>query len=469
MEYVNLNLVKKSTTVFKGFGSSLVWFANVIGKSDDKESVDFLCDILFNKKNPNGLHLNFVRYCIGGVEDPSLAKNFRIGGAIESYTKYRDWDTVDLGQRYFLKKSKELGVEHFEAFSNSPPNSMTVSGSTAGSEPWNIPFIKSKITFSNNLKSECVEEFSSYLVNVTQYLSEHDNIPFTSISPINEALNPGWISTNNQEGCYYDLFGIRRKLMYVLRKELDKKNMTHVDLAGYDENSIFFGLLSLVLNPFNYQRFNIHRYSWGDAFGFNTYGFEDNNIFRIFIKWILKDKPISISEFGMGYMNGITRYDDFQTVLLLADKIMDDFIYLQPNLYCYWQVIEDLTGNGWGLCQVSFDDPSKIVYGAQYACFMHFSHFIKPGDILLQLPKLKNKNLKWIGSQNKQTINLVILSNNYLDTTLHFNNYFTNTVISISNKQNFKCNNIIKTNISGKINKIVIPSYSLVSVSFTNC
>lgn len=466
IEEINLDNLKKKTT-FKGFGTSLAWFANSIGKSTDKDSVDNLCKLLFDKNNENGLQLNFVRYNIGGVEDSNLAKNMRLGGAVEAYID--NWDTIDLGQRYFLKKAKELGVEHFEAFANSPPNHMTVSGSTAGSEPWKIPFIKSKITFSNNLKSECVEEFASYLVNVTKYLSEHDKIPFTSISPINEPLNPGWISDNNQEGCFYNLFGIRKRLFNALRKELDKQNKQDIDIAGCDENTMFFGVLSLLFNPTRFQRFNVHRYQWGDAFlGINTKGFEDSNIFRKFIRWILKDKPIVMSEFGMGYMNGITDYSDFQNVLLLSDKIMDDFIHLQPESWCFWQAIEHLSHNGWGLCQVDFNDPSKIIYGAQFSCFMHFTHFIKPGDILLQLPKLKNKNLKWIGSQNKQNINLVILSKDSSDIIIQFNKHISNPTVSITNKTSLKCDGsgITKPKILGDINQIVIPGNSLVSVSF---
>jgi hypothetical protein len=463
MEYVNLNNIKKKT-IFKGFGTSLCWFANVIGKSDDKESVDKLCNMLFNKNNPYGLHLNFVRYCIGGVEHKKLAKNFRIGGAIEAYVG-KEWSNIDIGQRYFLKKAKEYGVENFEAFSNSPLNSMTVSGSTAGSNPWEIPFIKQNITFSNNLKNEYIEDFAKYLVNVTKYLSEHDNINFSSISPMNEALNPGWVSNNNQEGCYYNLFGIRGKLFNSLRKELDKQGLSHVNIAGCEENNMFFGFLGLIFNTEHIQQFNVHRYQCGNALGFNTYGFEDSNIFRYMIRWILKDKPIVMSEFGLGFLNGITDSKDFQNVLLLADKIMDDFNYLQPEAWVYWQCFDT---NGWGLCNVDFNNPSKVLIGALYKAIQHFSHFIKVGYRLLELPKLKNRNLKWIGSINEKTkeTTLVILSSNI---TLKFNKYFSNSIISISNSNNFKCdNNLVRTTILGDINSLIIPSNSLVSVLLKN-
>ena len=470
-EYINFNFNSvKSCNIFKGFGSSIAWMG-YIGKSDDKKSLDFLCDLLFNKNNKNGLHLNFVRYCIGGVEDPSLAKNFRIGGAIEAYAYTGNWDTIDLGQRYFLKKAKELGVQHFEAFANSPPNHMTVSGCTAGSEPWDVPFIKQDITFSNNLKSECIDEFATYLVDVTKYLSEHDNINFTSISPINEALNPGWTTLGSQEGCYYNVFGngARGKLFNSLRKVLDNRDMTHVDISGYEENSVFFGLVSLVNGSVCFQRFNVHRYTWGNVLGFNTYGFEDSNIFRRLIKWILKDKPIIMSEVDFGYTNGITSYYDFQNVIVLANMIMADIIYLKPEAWCTWQIIEHLTGNGWGALQVDFNNLNNIIYSSKYQCLQMFTHFITPNSILLDLPQLKNKNLTWIGCQDEKKIGLVILSNKSTDITLQFNHDFSNTVISILNEKNLQCDGsgIIKTKILGYINKIVIPPNSLVGISFT--
>lgn len=474
MEQINLNSIKKGN-VFKGFGSSLAWFANIIGKSDDKESVDKLCDILFNKKNPNGLYLNFIRYNIG-ASDTNIEKNFRNGGAIEAYTGtlntkgvsgQSNWDTIDLGQRYFLKKAKEHGVEHFEAFSNSPPWYMTKSGSTAGSAPWNIPFVKQNITFSNNLKSECVDEFSKYLVDVTKYLYEHDGINFSSISCINEPSGPGWQKNNNQEGCFYT-YNMRRKLFKSLIKELNSQGMKDIVISGPDENSMLFSFLSLILNPFNtkyIEQFNCHRYRWGNVLNFNTYGFEDSNIFRRLIRWILGDKPIVMAEFGLGLLNGITDSKDFQNVLLLADKIMDDFIYLNPILWCYWQCFDS---NGWGLCEVNSNDPSKVSIGALYKAMQHFSHFIKPGHQLLELPKLKNKNLKWIGSQYENEISLVILSKESSDITLEFNQYLCNTNISISNSNNFVCdNNLIKTKFSSNINSLIIPSCSLVSISFT--
>lgn len=465
IEKVNLNSVKKTVT-FKGFGSSICWLG-YIGKSDDKKSVDFLCDMLFNKDNPNSLHLNFIRYNIG-ASNPNTEKNFRIGGAVEAYVG-KDWTEIDSGQRYFLQKAKEYGLENFEVFSNSAPNSMTVSKSTAGSVPWIIfkSFVKQDITFSNNLKSECVDEFAKYLVDVTKYLSEHDSIPFSSISAVNEPSGPGWVSTNNQEGSFYT-YNMRRKLFKSLRKELDSQGMKDIIISGPEENSMLFSFLSLILNPFNtkyIEQFNCHRYQWGNVLNFNTFGFEDSNIFRRLIRWILGDKPIIVSEFGLGLLNGITDYKDFQNVLLLADKIMDDFIYLQPQAWVYWQCFDS---NGWGLCEVDFNDPSKVSIGALYKAMQHFSHFIKPGDKLLELPKLKNKSLKWIGSQNDNEISLVILSKETTDLTLQFNQSFSNTNISISNSKNFVCdNNLVKTKILENINSLIIPSGSLVSVSFT--
>ena len=87
-------------------------------------------------------------------------------------------------------------MENFEAFSNSPPVNMTVSGGVEGH----------KYRCRNNLKFDKIQDFSNYLVNVTMYLKQHDHIPFKSISPMNEPSGPGWIVGSGQEGCFYNFF-----------------------------------------------------------------------------------------------------------------------------------------------------------------------------------------------------------------------------------------------------------------------
>ena len=65
---------------FEGFGTSLCWWGNVIGRWEDKELVEKICALLFDKTN--GLGLNILRYNLGGGENPPNKKNFRVGADI---------------------------------------------------------------------------------------------------------------------------------------------------------------------------------------------------------------------------------------------------------------------------------------------------------------------------------------------------------------------------------------------------
>ncbi|MDZ7548860.1 glycoside hydrolase, partial [Clostridium perfringens] len=69
----------------EGWGTSLAWWANVLGNWKDQSKIDEVTKKLFSQSE--GLGLNAVRYNIGagGTLTPSLGKQPRIGASIESY------------------------------------------------------------------------------------------------------------------------------------------------------------------------------------------------------------------------------------------------------------------------------------------------------------------------------------------------------------------------------------------------
>ena len=199
--------IKTSKVIWKGFGTSLAWFANGINASN--EFKDYISELLFNQDNKDGLQLNIVRYNIGASTIDDIPK-MRPGGAVPKWDVLNLDKQIDQNQIDFLKGAKKNGVKIFEAFSNSPPSEMTKSGSVAGSASWkdainkylpkaNVP----NFTLTTNLKWDKASEFADYIVQVTQHLIEKEGIPFTTISPINEPSGPGWVVGNNQEGCFY--------------------------------------------------------------------------------------------------------------------------------------------------------------------------------------------------------------------------------------------------------------------------
>ncbi|UOQ48441.1 hypothetical protein MUN88_20810 [Gracilibacillus caseinilyticus] len=66
---------------FDGWGTALVWFANVTGGWPDQIR-NQLADALFNE---SGLNLNIARYNIGGEDSPETEEYMRPGGAVPGY------------------------------------------------------------------------------------------------------------------------------------------------------------------------------------------------------------------------------------------------------------------------------------------------------------------------------------------------------------------------------------------------
>jgi O-glycosyl hydrolase len=463
-EEIKLDLDACTRQEFLGFGTSLSWFANAIGTRASNEVKDYICNILFDQNSEKSLQLNIVRYNIGGWLEGCESK-LRNGGNIPGYSNKEDWDKTDLGQRYFLKKAKELGVETFEAFSNSPPVNMTVSGGVEGH----------KYRCRNNLKSDKIQDFSDYLVNVTTYLKKHDDIPFKSISPMNEPSGPGWIVGSGQEGCFYGFLGIRRKLIKAVYKKLndsdpDSKRNT-LCVSACEESNMLQALFGILINPFIWKyvdQYNVHRYTIGNALKFNTFNLEDSNILRKLIHTIMGKclkKEIWMSEWGMGKMDG----GDWEIVSHFANSLINDLNYLKPIAWVYWQVIEDFSGNGWGCLQIPFDNPTieSIVYSVQFTTFQHFTHFIKKGCRLLNLKKPKNKNLKWVGYVKDNKITLIILSKNTQNIDIQFDVCLYN-IKKMCTYRLLQDNNVkIEHDFIKKTNSISLPSMSLTSLTFS--
>lgn len=110
-------------------------WANFVGGLP-KDDFDYVVDLLFNPKK--GLGMNIVRYNIGGGADLTFDTNLRPFGDIPGFKSGPDapydW-SADKRQRDVLFAARERGANIFEAFNNSPPCWMTLSGSVTGMYP----------------------------------------------------------------------------------------------------------------------------------------------------------------------------------------------------------------------------------------------------------------------------------------------------------------------------------------------
>ncbi|CAI5520091.1 unnamed protein product [Closterium sp. Naga37s-1] len=134
-----------------------------------RANMDVLLDRIFHKTK--GLGLNIVRYNIGGGNSPQRSPQFArdqqtrlkaMPGYWPAETAAFDW-TVDQRQRSVLFGVRARGADVFEAFSNSPPWWMTVSGDVAGATGRN----------QTNLQRKYEGKFATYLVTVVEQFAKN--------------------------------------------------------------------------------------------------------------------------------------------------------------------------------------------------------------------------------------------------------------------------------------------------------
>jgi hypothetical protein len=413
-------------TVWQGWGTSLCWWANIDYPIVIKEQ---LIELLFGD-----LGLNIARYNLGGGYNKNLKQNMRQGSLTGCLINEKgvfdtDFDKLQIDiLRRAVSKNNSLKIE---VFSNSPPYYMTKSGYTNGSN----------ISFDCNLRPECTNNFVDFLLNCYTNLKEEFQ-GIISLSPFNEPSNPFWTTQVNQEGCYFD-FGTRTKILQKLNKKSNQKN--YVLLAGAEEFSSGFGLFWQMFNWNKYiDRINIHGYhlKWNDfTFYFDDYDFI-RRIFRFFTS-----KDIWMSEFGWGYP------DNVKDTLPLARQIFRDLDTFKPSAWIYWQAVENTIGN-WGLIQIDFNNPNKILIKKQFYIFKHFTQFLKENDTYSLTHKVDFFSKKCILKINDGK-KLIILND-------------TSNPMLVSDLPTM-CKKIIQTNENDtylELNKIpkVFPRYSITSI-----
>jgi hypothetical protein len=85
---------------FQGWGTSICWWGNIIGKYPEKMR-DTILGLVFDTSS--GLGLNIIRYNIGGGDAPShnhMGVGKEMEGFLSEESATYDW-TKDAGQRFF--------------------------------------------------------------------------------------------------------------------------------------------------------------------------------------------------------------------------------------------------------------------------------------------------------------------------------------------------------------------------------
>ena len=192
-----------------GFGASDCWTPAYIGKYWTS-SRDRISELLFSSEivdgQPKGIGLSMWRVNLGGgsAEQGDGSGIVDKSRRAESYLTDNlslDWTHCE-GQRYFMSRAKEFGVNDFVLFSNTPPVQYTLNGKGF-----------SQNGGSANLKSECYDDFASYMAEVAKHYVD-EGYPVSHISPVNEPQY-NW-DGNGQEGS-----GWKNEEVAKLARELD--------------------------------------------------------------------------------------------------------------------------------------------------------------------------------------------------------------------------------------------------------
>ena len=330
-----------------------------------------VADLVFDPVK--GLGLQIARYNVGGSgwATPDV-DNLRPGGNVDSFQgpdgSY-DW-SKDAAQRWMLLAAKERGANLFEAFSNSPPYWMTISGRASGAAS----------ASDDNLAPANYTAFADYLVEVVDHFRTDWNVTFRTLDPFNEPATDYWWAGNVQEGCHFDRSS-QSAFIPVLADALQRKGLTGVvEIAASDETSMADALESFEswtpAAKALISQVNTHAY-WGRTYPRVALGPAGV---------LAAGKRLWQSEYGAG----TAPPDDMTDGLALSSQAAADVNVLQAGAWVYWQAFENLDGKEptpwWGLGQLSFDSGKGIRVGKQFWALAQYSKHVRAGATILASP-----------------------------------------------------------------------------------
>lgn len=393
-----------------GWGTSLGWWANWAGGLP-KDTRDRFSDLLFDRNR--GLGLNIVRYNIGGGgyapkarKVTGSAKYRRTPGFKWTRNSPYNWSS-DADQRTILLAAKRRGANVFEAYSNSPPAWMTMSGDFSGSP----------VGFRDNLHPRNYGAFADYLTDVVSYYRRRWGVTFQTLEPFNEAYEGNWRSGNVQEGCNFNGTSINNFIKVLATKIKARRLPTKISAAD-----------SLAKNTAKIVNRFLDSRSRSLVSQYNVHTYEQRNIitnydrqvrYRTVLAAIVarEKKKLWVSEWGPFNMRG----SEMDIALGLARFVMLDINTLRASGWIYWQAIEEFAAQPyWGLIFSTHTSRKPFNYRIrpQYYVLMQFTKWIRPGDFPLKLhSSCKYGMLVSYSALHKR---LIIVVANYLYTSQLF-------------------------------------------------
>ncbi len=428
---------------FEGWGSSLCWWANRVGYSD--ALTEQAVRAFFDPKE--GLGLNIGRYNIGGGDNvtseevkgrmdketflhsehiqrsdsviPGYAVDVTRVDLSENTKDYYeenyervdydcgfawnyDWD-ADRNQVNVLKAAALAAGDEFiaEAFSNSPPYFMTVSGCSSGNAN----------AAKDNLRKDSYRAFAVYLSDVMKHFEDEGEISFESISPMNEPATNYWSAFSpKQEGCHFSPGQSQSDVLVELSKALDEKGIKAV-ISASDETSI-----NTAISSFNklsdeakkvVSRIDTHSYEGDKRQELSLLAIENGkNLWMSEVDGTFEPVAAEKKLFGNGSSEAgddSEGADAMRSALGFARAIMTDVNGMKPSAWIMWNAADmhidsdnefdtltraeadRILREGepfWGIA-IADHDAKELLVGKKYYGFGQFTRYIRPGYCIL--------------------------------------------------------------------------------------
>ena len=375
---------------FEGFGVSLCWWAKECGKWPE-EQLDSLVEWLVS---PQGLNYRIFRYNIGGGDDPAWTHctphhfGARGGKGLRAeFEGFQDekggafhWERDSAQRRIMLMIRAKRPDAIFEAFSNSAPWWMTVSGCNGGAD---------KAT-DDNLAPEHYEDFACYLVEVCRHYRDVYGIEFRTLDPFNEPMTNYWYRNGGQEGCHFDVSS-QVAFLRVLSPILRDSGLKTV-ISAADETSV-----GQAVNTFQgYDKAGVL-----PLIGqYNTHTYQGRREEKKALAALCSEHGIRLwqSESGDG---GHGLFGN----LRMALRLIEDMQTLRPAAWLDWQYVE-VNFDQWSLVRCDREWRNYVRH-KNYYVRQHFSRFILPGYALSPLTGQERPDVLAMQSPTADTLVVV--------------------------------------------------------------
>ena len=422
---------------FQGWGTSLAWWANVVGGWRSAGQVEDALFGLPDRKHPDRLGLNVIRYDIGASPVLWCHPEDQASGCATAPSRDRTLPVADVSRVPTCPsfgpgravpaladgpgRSPDLGLDRnqvavlrsaltggrreslvLEAFANSPPWWLTVSGCPQGN--------RDATDVRDNLSLASYSAYAAYLAAVLQAFRQR-GIVFDSLDPLNEPENPWGQYNNPYTGRPFCTSGCQEGMHFGPEPPLRQTASMGPLLGEVCRQLAAHGIASRVSTPDGFNpsdtralvgltgplphcvgQINTHMYDFVFPNGVVPYG-HGSSIYdptgvsggrrALDATAQALARRLWMSEFGTGGAPG-----DISSGLVYSSVIAADMRWLRPAAWVNWQAVEG-TG-GWGLFEApSFPHEGALTRTKRFSALEQYARFIRPGyEILTTLDPL---------------------------------------------------------------------------------